>query len=228
VVGLERFRALTFDCYGTLIDWESGILSAVRPVLTAHRCNLEDDSILQLYARLEADIEQGEFRPYRRVLCEVMDGFGRELSFVPNAGQRTALVDSIGNWPVFPDTVDSLRALHTRFRLAVVSNVDEDLFAMTARRLEVPFNPVVTAGSVGAYKPSPKMFHAVIESLGLPREAILHVAQSLHHDVAPARELGLATVWVRRRGVGATPHCAVEPDLEVADLRALTTALGLS
>ena len=223
----DRVRALTFDCYGTLIDWESGILSAVRPVLRAHGRDVDDESVLRLYARLESEIERHEFRPYRSVLLGVMDGFGRELGFVPDARQRAALVDSIGAWPPFPDTVGALRALGTRYRLGIVSNVDDDIFSMTAATLQVPFDWVVTAQRVGAYKPSPRMFEAAIERLGVPREAILHVAQSAYHDVAPARALGLATVLVRRRGSGATPHDPVMADLEVPDLASLVSALRI-
>jgi 2-haloacid dehalogenase len=226
-LGPDRVRALTFDCYGTLIDWESGILSAVRAVLDARGRDLDDDSVLRLHARLESDIERGEFRTYRSVLLGVMDGFGRELGFVPDARERTALADSIGTWPLFADTVPSLRALKERYGLGVVSNVDDDIFAMTAATLGVPFDWVVTAQHVGAYKPSPRMFEAAIERIALPREAILHVAQSAYHDVAPARALGLATVLVRRRGCGATPPSGAAPDIDVPDLAALVSVLGI-
>jgi 2-haloacid dehalogenase len=231
VLDLDRFRALTFDCYGTLIDWESGILAAVKPVLAAHGREASDEEILRLYAGLESRIEQEEFRAYRSVLRGVMDGFGERLGFEPDEAERSALGDSLGRWPPFPDTVDALRALKSRFRLGILSNVDDDLFAMTARRLGVAFDWVVTAGQVGAYKPSRRMFEAALARIDLPGEAILHVAQSLHHDVGPAREIGLATVWVHRRqgksGSGATPEARARPDLELPDLASLVSAMGL-
>jgi len=220
-----RFRVLTFDCYGTLIDWETGILSALRPVLAAHGLSRDDQAILRLYARLESELERGDYLPYRAILRRVVDGFGSELGFVPTSRQRSALDGSIGEWPPFPDTVDALRALAARYRLGIISNVDDDLFAGTAEKLGIPFDCVVTAQQVGAYKPSRRMFETAIARLGADRPTILHVAQSAYHDVVPARRSGLATVLVRRRGFGAAPPSEAVADLEVPDLASLITAL---
>ncbi len=225
----DRFALLTFDCYGTLIDWEAGILAAMKPILAAHGASMEDDRLLETYAALESDAEAGEYRPYRTILAEVVAGFGRRLGFEPSEDERRALADSVARWPAFPDTVAALRALKERYKLAIVSNVDQDLFAATARHLDVAFDHVITAGDVRAYKPAEAMFRAVFERTGMPRERILHVAQSLYHDVVPARRLGLATVWVNRRrgrpGAGATPPAEAAPDLEVPDLRSLAAHL---
>ena len=222
---LRSFALLTFDCYGTLIDWEAGILAAMRPILAAHGVSIEDNRLLEIYASLESEAEAGEYRPYRSILSEVVAGFGRRLGFEPSEGERRALAASVASWPAFPDTVAALGALKERFKLAIVSNVDTDLFAGTARHLGVAFDHVITAGEVGAYKPAEAMFRAVLEQSGLPRERILHVAQSLYHDIVPARKLGVATVWVNRRsgraGAGATPPAEATPDLEVPDLRSL-------
>jgi 2-haloacid dehalogenase len=224
----SRFDTLTFDCYGTLVDWEAGILAALRPILAAHGVALADEALLALYGELESAIEAEPYRRYREVLREVVRRLGARLGFVPSAAEIERLPDSVGDWPAFPDTSEALAKLAGRFDLVVVSNVDDDLFARTRPRIGVELAAVVTAESVGAYKPDPAVFRAALTRLGeLGRtpESILHVAQSLFHDVAPARALGLATVWVNRRrgrlGSGATPPATARPDFEVPDLATL-------
>jgi 2-haloacid dehalogenase len=226
-----RFQVLTFDCYGTLIDWETGIFSALRPILAAHGKNLSDFELLELYSELEAETEQGEFRPYRQVLETVVRGFGERLGFHPTDAQVRSLPGSLANWPPFPDTVAALHRLHTRYKLAILSNVDDDLFAATARRLEVAFEHVITAQQARAYKPSMRIFELAEQRLGVPRSQWLHLGQSIHHDVIPAKSLGIASVWVNRAssrpGAGAAKAAAGTPDLEVADLKTLVRFAGL-
>ena len=221
----ERFEALSFDCYGTLIDWESGILSALRPILSRRGIQAADGPILAAYAALEEKAEAGDYRPYLDVLRKVMLGIGDHFGFTPAADELDRLAVSIEQWPPFPDTVESLHLLKRRYRLAIVSNIDDDLFSGSARRLEVPFDAVITARQVRSYKPRPLHFETALERLNLARERVLHVAQSLFHDIEPAQRLGLSTVWVNRRqgreGFGATPPCHARPDLEVPDLRTL-------
>jgi len=221
----ERFDALTFDCYGTLIDWESGILTALRPVLSRHGIEAADTRVLAAYAAEEESAEEGDYRPYRDVLRAVMRGLGGRFGFTPAADEIDCLSASIEAWPPFPDTLEALRLLERRYRLAIVSNIDDDLFSGTARRLEVEFDEVITARQVKSYKPRPAHFETALQRLGLPRDRLLHVAQSLFHDIAPARRLGLSTVWVNRRhdreGFGATPPSEARADLEVPDLRTL-------
>ncbi len=227
----ETFEWLTFDCYGTLIDWESGILSAMRAILDSHDRRVPDDEILTLFGEVESRVETGEYRPYRDVLAGVVSGFGAALGFEPTQEQVSALALSVGDWPIFPDTVAALTALKTRYKLAVISNVDDDLFAGSCRRLGVQLDEVVTAERVGSYKPSLANFRFAFDRLGLGPDGILHVAQSLYHDIAPARELGLACVWVNRRalrkGPGATASATADPDLEVPDLESLVMLMGL-
>jgi 2-haloacid dehalogenase len=222
---------LTFDCFGTLIDWERGILTALQPILRARSISLDDDDVLQRFAPLEAAAEAGPYVTYRAVLGQVVDGFGEQLGFAATQAERYALSESVPSWPPFADTGPGLRALKTRFKLAVITNCDTDLFAATAKQFPVSFDEVITAEQVGSYKPSRKNFEVAFERLGVPRENILHVAQSLYHDIAPARELGLTTVWVNRRGnasgSGATPQATATPDYEVPDLRSLVELLGL-
>jgi len=225
VLDFAQFQVLTFDCYGTLIDWETGIFSALRPVLAAHGESISDFELLNLYSELESEGERGEFRAYREVLQSVVRGFGERLGFKPTESQIRSLPDSLATWPVFPDTVAALRKLKTRYRLAILSNVDDDLFAPTARRLEVAFDAVITAQQAGAYKPSLKMFQLAQQRLGVAPGQWLHVGQSIYHDVIPAKSLGIATVWVNRPsprpGAGAAKAASGEPDLEVPDLKTL-------
>jgi len=221
----DRFDALTFDCYGTLIDWESGLLAALRPVLRRHGVECDDERLLALFASTEQEIEAGPYRLYSEVLGEVMERIGSALGFAPDATERDSLSGSIAIWPPFPDTLEALGVLKGRFRLAIVSNVDDVLFAGSASLLGVTFDQVITAEQVRSYKPAPAHFEAALKRLALPVERVLHVAQSRFHDIAPAKALGFSTIWVNRRsgrrGSGATPEGGAVPDLEVADLATL-------
>jgi 2-haloacid dehalogenase len=220
----RQFKFLTFDCYGTLIDWESGILGALRPILENHKKNLDDAGILNLYSQLESQIESGPFEPYREVLKLVVAGFGERLGFKASHQEADALPESLKNWRPFPDTVTSLKSLARHYKLCVISNIDDDLFAHTARQLEVPFYVVVTALQARSYKPSHNNFNLALEKIGAPKEQVLHAAESLFHDIAPALELGIRNVWVDRskgkRG-RASRTADVKPDLEVPDLKTL-------
>lgn len=226
----SRFRCLTFDCYGTLIDWESGILSAVQPILQSHGIKSSDEEVLSLYGELESAAEQGEFKPYREILREVMRGFGQRLRFAPTNAELDALPNSVARWPPFPDSVAALAKLKQRFRLVVISNIDDDLFARSAQLLGNPFDFAVTAQQARSYKPSQNNFEIALQRIGLRKDQVCHVAQSLFHDIAPARELGLANVWINRRkgrsGSGATPiTSAIRPDAEFPDLQSLAAAV---
>lgn len=221
----SRFQVLTFDCYGTLIDWETGIFSALRPILAAHKKQLSDSELLEMYGELEAAAEAGEFRPYREVLKLVVRGLGQRLDFAPSEFEVRALPESVAEWEPFPDTVAALHKLHARYKLAVISNIDDDLFVASARKLQVTFDSVTTARQARCYKPNLKIFNMALERIGVPREQVLHVGQSIYHDVIPAKSLGLATVWVNRPsprpGSGAAKAAAGQPDLEVGNLATL-------
>jgi 2-haloacid dehalogenase len=225
MLDLTHFKVLTFDCYGTMIDWETGIFSALRPILAAHNKPTVDSALLQLYSELEASAEQGEFLRYRDVLQSVVRGFGERLGFSPSAAEVRSLPDSLANWRPFPDTVEALHKLKSRYQLAVISNIDDDLFAATAPKLGVAFSHVITAQQAGCYKPCMKIFELAEERTGVSREQWLHVGQSIYHDVIPAQSLGIATVWVNRPsprpGAGAAKAAAGKPDLEVPNLKTL-------
>jgi 2-haloacid dehalogenase len=221
----NRFEILTFDCYGTLIDWETGLLSALHRILSAHGKKIDDATVLELYGNFEQLSEQGTFRPYREVLQSVVRQFGDKLGFVSTVEQARSLPDSLALWKPWPDTVAALRQLKSRYRLAILSNVDDDLFAATRPQLEVEFDEVITAQQAQAYKPSLKIFELALARIQAPAHRILHVGQSTYHDVIPAQALGLATVWVNRPsarpGVGAVKTAHAEPDLEVSSLAEL-------
>ena len=227
----SRYEALTFDCYGTIVDWESGILAALRPVFDGRGVEAADETLLEAFGRFEAEIEAGPYRRYRHVLGEVIRRIASEHGFAPTAEEVAAFGGSVGDWPPFADSVDALRRLSARYRLGVITNCDDDLFAATQRRLGVTFDQVVTAEQVGGYKPSHRNFEVMFERLGLPRDRFLHVAQSLFHDHVPAKELGLSSVWVDRRrggsGFGATKPAHASPDLTVPDLASLARRAGL-
>jgi 2-haloacid dehalogenase len=222
---LGAFEVLTFDCYGTLIDWESGLAAALRPVLDAQRVQASDEELLETYGRHEAELEAGPYLRYREVLAEALRRLGGELGFDPSAGEVERFAGSVGDWPAFPDSADALARLHERYRLAPITNCDDDLFALSARRLGVEFDWVITAEQARSYKPSTRNFELAFETIGVPRERILHVAQSLFHDHVPAGRLGLASVWIDRRhgreGSGATPPAEAQPDLTLPDMRSL-------
>ena len=227
-IDYDRFDALTFDCYGTLIDWETGLAAAFRPVLDAHGVAADDEDVLSRYARYEAEAEAGPYMLYRDVLAAGLSGVAGELGFEPTAAELAAFSGSVADWPAFPDSAAALRALGRRYRLGVITNCDDDLFAASNERLGVEFDWVVTAEQVGAYKPSERNFHVAFERLGLPRERILHVAQSLFHDHVTAKRLGLTTVWIDRRGgregSGATPVAEAAPDATFPDMAAFAAA----
>ena len=229
MLDLSRFKVLTFDCYGTLIDWETGIFSALRPILAAHGKVITDSSLLETYSTLEAEAEQGEFQPYREVLQSVVRGFGQRLGFTPTTAEMRSLPESLATWRPFPDTVPALRELKKRYQLAVISNVDDDLFAATAPQLKVSLDHVITAGQARCYKPNLEIFKLALTRIGVPVEQILHVAQSIYHDVVPAKSLGISTVWVNRPsprpGAGASKSASASPDLEVPDLATLSKAV---
>jgi len=232
MLDFSRFSVLTFDCYGTMIDWESGIFSALRPVLAAHGKNVSDVALLELYSELELQTEQQDFLNYRDVLQSVVGRFGERLGFKPTQAQVRSLPDSVASWQPFPDTVDALHKLKSRYQLAVISNIDDDLFAFTAPKLGVKFDAVVTAEQARCYKPCKRIFELARERLGVSRDKWLHVGQSIYHDVIPAKSLGITTIWVNRpsprAGAGATKAASAKPDLEVSSLRDLTEAARVS
>ena len=230
----SRFTTISFNCYGTLIDWESGILPALQAVLRSHGLSLPSAAILELYGEFEAKGESGPYQSYRDVLQSVVRAFADRFHFQASSAEIRSLHESLHAWPVFPDTVPALRQLQKRYKLVVISNIDDDLFAETRKHLGVEFDGVITAEQARSYKPSLNNFQMALRTLALSADRLLHVGQSVYHDVVPARSLGISTVWVDRKsarpGIGAVRASAAlaaerRPDLEVPDLASLAATV---
>ena len=225
MLDFARFKFISFDCYGTLIDWETGLLKALSPILHKHSVQISDAELLQLYGDFEAEAESGAYRSYRDVLRDVVRRLAQRLGFESSVAEQDSLPDSIASWEPFPDTVRALKELRSRYKLAILSNIDDDLFAATAPLLGINFDQVITASQASAYKPSPIIFRLAQEKLGVSTAEWLHAGQSIYHDIVPAQSMGLATVWVnrpsRRQGVGAVRPASATPDLEVHSLEEL-------
>ena len=193
---LADFRALTFDCYGTLIDWESGITKALSPLIERANRQLTRNEVLEAFARQEFKQEaQTPTKRYSELLSVVYKRLAEQWGTSAGPDECEAFGASIGDWPVFPDTVDALQYLRKHFKLIILSNVDNRSFASSNKKLGEVFDAIYTAEDAGAYKPSPQMFDYMlghIGDLGLAKEDILHTAESLFHDHAPANALGLA------------------------------------
>jgi len=226
----SRFTTISFDCYGTLIDWESGILPVLRRILANHGQSLPDAALIELYGEFEAEAESGPYQSYRDVLQSVVRGFADRQHFEANPAEIRSLHESVRGWPPFPDTVAALRELQKRYQLVVISNIDDDLFTETRKHLGVEFDGVITAEQAKSYKPSLNNFQMALRRLAISPDRLLHAAQSIYHDVVPARSLGISTVRVNRGsarpGIGAVRASAGQPDLEVPDLASLATAVA--
>jgi 2-haloalkanoic acid dehalogenase type II len=211
---LSDFKVLSFDCYGTLIDWESGILTALRPLVRRAGITLNGEAILAAFASLES--QQQAATPdmrYAALLSLVHARLAGVWGVPDDAAENERFGASIGDWPAFSDTVTALNALRERYRLVILSNVDRVSFRATNHRLGVTFDAIYTAQDVGAYKPDARNFRYLIDRLaedGFQKSDVLHVAQSLFHDHAPANEIGLASAWIDRRH-GATGWGATAP-----------------
>lgn len=228
---LADYKALTFDCYGTLIDWESGLVGFLDPWARDRGVALSDEELLTLYGRFEQQREaENPTTVYTEILGLVLVDLAEHFGLTLLDHERGALADSLGDWPPFSDAIDTLQELGRTHQLLVLSNVDRCLFSRSQERLGIEFDAVITAEDVGSYKPAPNHFlrcFEVLEKQGIRRTEILHVAQSLYHDHVPAKALGMTTCWVDRRadltGWGATPKPEerVEPDVTVRSLEEL-------
>src|SRR5437764_5175984 len=231
---LTDFDALSFDCYGTLIDWEAGLAAVLGPWARWRGLALSGEALLAAYSGNESRAEAGHpGEAYPAILARSLRGLGRELGADVSDEDAARLARSVPDWPAFPDSRQALAGLAGRYRLIILSNVDRDSFAASRERLGVTFSSVITAQDVGCYKPSPRSFGALLaeaDRLGVPRGRLLHVAQSLFHDHVPAQRAGLPTAWISRRhgrpGWGATPEppAPVRPDWEFPSLRAFADA----
>ena len=210
---LTDFKVLTFDCYGTLIDWETGILNAMRPLLRRDPAERSRDEVLASFARHETAQEvETPGMMYSELLAQVHRQLAKEWGIAASKADHRTFGGSVGNWPAFADSAASLTYLKQFYKLVILSNVDRKSFAESSKRLGAAFDAVYTAEDIGSYKPDLRNFHYMIDALkrsGYTEHDILHVAQSLFHDHAPANAVGLRSAWIDRRsgtaGSGATP-----------------------
>ena len=237
---LADFRVLSFDCYGTLIDWEHGLWQALQPLLQRGTSPMTRDEVLAAFARHESEQQQATpHLPYSELLAEVHRRLAQEWHLSATAADHRRFSQSVNLWPAFADTPAALRYLQQHYQLVILSNVDHQSFAGSAAQLGVTCSAVYTAQDIGSYKPDPANFRYLLDrlaELGHDRSDILHVAQSLFHDHAPAQDTGLATAWIDRRGQrgmassrqswGATmpPPASARYDFHYPDLAALVQA----
>ena len=199
---LTDFKALSFDCYGTLIDWETGLWASLQPLVETSRVDRE--TALATFGLLEPEQEhETPTLPYRDILARVHAKLATRWNLKSSDAMDKAFGLSVGNWPPFPDTVEALAYLKRHYKLVILSNVDRQNFAATNRLLRVEFDAICTAEDIGSYKPDPRNFSYLLDklrSLGHGKDELLHTAQSLFHDHAPAERIGLARCWINRRG----------------------------
>jgi 2-haloalkanoic acid dehalogenase type II len=230
----DRFEAMSFDCYGTLIDWETGIANALRPWAKRNGLAVDDEALIAAYGRHETHVEDDmPGALYPNILGETMRTVGAELGAAVTDADATSFGQSVKDWPAFPDTAQALQRLAARFKLIILSNIDRASFASSNPRLGVTFDAIITAEDVGSYKPMPGHFDRLFEEiarLGVPRDRVVHVAESLFHDHQPAAALGLPSVWIHRRhgkggsGASATPAAEVSPTWTFTSMAAFADA----
>ncbi|EJK87636.1 haloacid dehalogenase type II [Rhizobium sp. AP16] len=211
---LTDFKALTFDCYGTLIDWETGLWNALQPLLSEGRLTMDREEALELFGRLEMEqeVETPSLR-YSSLLGVVHARMAKFWGARVSSEMHDRFGMSVPDWPPFPDSADALCYLKKHYKIIILSNVDRTSFAASNRKLGVNFDAVYTAEDIGSYKPDPRNFTYLLDHLrddfGIAPSQVLHTAQSLHHDHVPAAKAGLARAWIDRRsgrpGGGATP-----------------------
>ena len=217
----NSFEFLTFDCYGTLINWERGILGVLQPLLQSHGVVLSDDAVLAVYGEIEPRLQR-PYQRYREVLRQVVLEVGRRTGFEATDAEMDALPQSLTSWQPYADSVEALRRLKKKYKLVILSNIDDYLFAASAKQLEIKFDAVVTAEQVKSYKPEYAHWIEMLHRCKTTPEKVLHVGQSIYHDVIPAKSMGFKTVWVHRApGFGATRAANEAPDLEVKSLKEL-------
>ena len=221
-ISAQDYATLTFDCYGTLIDWELGITSYLQPLLAGYDVHVIDEFLLEAFAELEPQL-QAEGGSYREVLARLLQRLGERLAFQPKPEELAGFAESIARWPAFEDSVAALEVLAGHFELAVVSNIDDDLFEHSAKRLQVHFAHVVTAQQAQAYKPDPKVFDLALSRVKGP---VLHVAQSRFHDIIPAAAAGLDTVWINRPSKGAAKPVEASPTWTFTSMAEFAAAVG--
>jgi len=217
---ISEYKVLTFDCYGTLIDWETGIWDALQPVISANgRSGIHRDAALEVFASLESRLEaESPGMPYPEILSRVHDGIAVHFELGTTKEADQAFGNSVPFWPAFPDTADALRYLKHYYKLVILSNVHREGFAASNRKLGVDFDAIYTAQDIESYKPDPANFSYLLDKLGkdlgLEKGDVLHTAQSLFHDHVPARSFGLATAWIDRQRLSESGNWGATASLD--------------
>lgn len=217
---LARTKVITFDCYGTLIDWSAGLRQSFGRIFGIP-AGAQLESMVSAYVEIEASVEGQPYKTYREVLAITTERLAKRFDLQLPAGEANLLAQMLPDWKPFADTNEALARLHEKYTLGILSNVDTDLFAGTAKQFEIEFDFVVTAQDVRSYKPAPGHFHRAIEQHATP-DSLTHVAQSLFHDGIPAGELGIAYVWINR--YNDSNELAVSPLATFPDLRSFADA----
>jgi 2-haloacid dehalogenase len=220
---MPPFHLITFDCYGTLIDWESGMKNALKSLLECRGLSFDIGSMPQRYIEIEMEIERKDYRKYKDVLTLGVRRLFKEKGINLTSHEEKIFVDTIAKWPPFEETTGVLRKLKEKHKLAILSNIDDDLIQHSIKLIGVDFDGVITAERVKSYKPSHGHWEDMMAVFKLPKENILHVSASYRHDIIPAKELGFNVAWINRRNEEAM---GVKPDYEFRDLRPLVDLLG--
>lgn len=220
---MPEFSLITFDCYGTLIDWERGMQNALEELVKKHNLDLDMEFLPDRYVEIELEIEQKGYRKYREILSLGVRKLFEEKDIKLDSQEAGIFADTIRKWPPFEETSEVLKILKKEFKLVILSNIDEDLIQHSIRLIGVDFDGVITAEQVRSYKPSHGHWKKMMDEFRLPKENILHVAASYVHDIIPAKKLGFKTAWINRKNEKARGN--IKPDFEFNDLRPLVGLL---
>ena len=220
---MPRFSLITFDCYGTLIDWESGMKNALRNLTKRRNISFDIESLPERYIEIELEIEKEGYRKYKEVLGLGVRRLFEEKGIMLSSEEEKIFADSINTWPPFNETTEVLRKIKGKYKLAILSNIDEDLIKHSIKLIGVEFDGVITAEQLKSYKPSHGHWKRMMDVFKIPKENVLHVAASYVHDIVPAKELGFRVAWINRKN--ETPKGNIKPDYKFRDLRPLIRLL---
>jgi len=220
---MPRFSLITFDCYGTLIDWESGMKNALRNLTKRRNISFDIESLPERYIEIELEIEKEGYRKYKEVLGLGVRRLFEEKGIMLSSEEEKIFADSINTWPPFNETTEVLRKIKEKYKLAILSNIDEDLIKHSIKLIGVEFDGVITAEQVKSYKPSHGHWKRMMDVFKIPKENVLHVAASYVHDIVPAKELGFRVAWINRKDEKVKGN--ITPDYEFRDLRPLVNLL---
>jgi len=220
---MPRFSLITFDCYGTLIDWESGMKNALRNLTKRRNISFDIESLPERYIEIELEIEKEGYRKYKEVLGLGVRRLFEEKGIMLSSEEEKIFADSINTWPPFNETTEVLRKIKEKYKLAILSNIDEDLIKHSIKLIGVEFDGVITAEQVKSYKPSHGHWKRMMDVFKIPKENVLHVAASYVHDIVPAKELGFQAAWINRKDEKLKG--SIKPDYEFRDLRPLVNFL---